>query len=54
MASMRKERRGNRRRDEVRRFAMAFAGTELDLDPELEAAATKELCRFFEEEDEAG
>jgi hypothetical protein len=49
-----RERRRARRRDEVRQFAMACAGTELDLDPELEAAATDELRRFYEEEDEAG
>lgn len=48
-----RERRRARRRDEVRRFAMACAGSGLDLDPDLEAAATEELSRFYEEEDEA-
>jgi len=47
------ERMRVRRRAEVRRFAMEHAGTELDLDPELEAAATAELQRLDEEEDEA-
>jgi len=48
-----RERRRARRRDEVRRFAMACAGSDLDLDPELEAAAAEELSRFYEEEGEA-
>jgi hypothetical protein len=47
-----RDRRRTRRREEVRRFAMEYAGTELDLDPELEAAATEELRRFYKEEDE--
>jgi hypothetical protein len=46
------ERRRAKRRAEVRRFALAHAGTELDLDPELEVAATAELSRFYEDEDE--
>ncbi len=46
------ERRRARRRAEVRRFAMEYGGSELDLDPELEAAATAELRRFYEEENE--
>ncbi len=48
-----RERRRARRRAEVRRFAMEHGGSDLDLDPELEAAATAELRRFYEEEDEA-
>ncbi len=47
-----RERGRARRRAEVRRFAMEHAATELDLDPKLEAAATAELRRFYEEEDE--
>lgn len=47
------ERRRARRREEIRQFALACAGTGLDLDPELEAAATEELRRFFEDEDAA-
>lgn len=46
------ERRRTRRRAEVRRFAMECAGTALDLDPELESAATEELRQFYEEGDE--
>jgi hypothetical protein len=38
-----RDRRRTRRREEVRRFAMESAGTELDLDPELEAATTEEI-----------
>lgn len=49
-----RERRRGRRREEVRRFALEHAGTELDLDPELENAASAELRRFYEGEDEAG
>lgn len=48
------ERRRAQRREEIRRFAEACAGTELDLDPDLEAAATEELQRLYEGEDEAG
>jgi len=48
-----RERRRARRRDEVRRFAMENAGSDLDLDPELEAVATEELSRFYEGEHEA-
>ena len=33
---------------------MAHAGTELDVDPGLEAAGAEELQRFFEDEDDAG
>ena len=33
--------------------AAEHGGSELDLDPELEAAATAELRRFYEGEDEA-
>lgn len=47
------DRRRARRKEEIRRFAMEHAGTELDLDPDLEAASTEELRRFYEEEDEA-
>ncbi|MEE8523266.1 MAG: hypothetical protein V3T72_04985 [Thermoanaerobaculia bacterium] len=46
------ERQRARRRAEVRRFAMEGAGTDLDLDPELEGAGTEELRRFYEEGDE--
>ena len=42
------ERRRSRRREEVRRFALEHASGELDLDPELEAASTEELERFYE------
>lgn len=49
-----RERRRTRRREEIREFAQACAGGQLDLDPQLEAAATEELRRFYEEEDEAG
>ncbi len=48
-----RERRRIRRREQVRRFAMESAGTELDLDPALEAAAADELRCFYGEEDEA-
>lgn len=48
-----RERRRARRREEVRRFAMEHAGSELDLDPELEDAATEELQRFYQDHDEA-
>ncbi len=48
-----RERRRARRRAEVRRFAMEHGGSELDLEPELEAAATAELRRFYEGDDEA-
>ena len=48
-----RERQRARRRAEVRRFAMEYAGSDLDLDTELERAATEELGKFFaEEEDE--
>ncbi len=46
-----RERRRARRRAEVRRFAMEHSGSELDLDPELEAAATAELRRFYKEDE---
>ncbi len=48
-----RERRRTRRNDDVRKFAMEHSGSEVDLDPELEGAAAEELCRFYEEEDEA-
>ena len=48
-----RQRRRERRREEVRRFAMEHAGSELDLDPELESAAEEELHLFYEDEDEA-
>lgn len=47
------ERRREIRREEVRRFALEHAGTDLDLDPALEAAAVEELRLFYGEEDEA-
>ena len=42
-----------RRRDDVRKFATTYAGSELDLDPELEDAAAEELSRLYEGEYEA-
>ena len=48
------ERRRARRQEEVRQFAIAHAGTKLDLDVELDDAATEDLRRFYEGEDEAG
>ncbi len=47
------DRRRTLRRAEIRRFATACAGTEFDLDQELEAAAIQDLSRFCEEDDEA-
>lgn len=47
-------RRKARRREEIRQFATACAGTEFDLDTELEAAAVEDLRYFYGEEDEAG
>ena len=49
-----RERRRARRREEIRRFAISHARTELDLDIELDSAATEELQRFYEGKDEAG
>lgn len=49
-----RSRRKERRREAVRQFAMACAGTETDLDSELEAAADEELQRFYGDEDAAG
>jgi len=46
------QRRRERRRDEVRQFATKYAGSDLDLDPDLESAAAEELSRFFEDEHE--
>lgn len=46
------ERGRARRREEIRDFAQACAGTELDLDPDLEAEAAEELQRLYEGEDE--
>jgi len=46
------QRRTERRREEVRRFATTYAGSDLDLDPDLEGAAAEELSRFFEDEHE--
>ncbi len=48
-----RERRRARRRADVRHFAMETGGSELDLDPDLEAVATAELQQFYEQEDEA-
>lgn len=42
-----RERQRELRREEVRRFALEHAGTDLDLDPDLEAAATQELRHFY-------
>ena len=47
-----KERRRIRRREEIRKFALAAAGTSLDLDPDLESSAAEELKSFYEAEDE--
>lgn len=44
-----RERQRELRREEIWRFALKHAGT--DLDPVLEAAATEELRRFYGEED---
>ena len=41
------ERRRERRREEIQRFAQACAGTELDIDSSLEASAREELQRFY-------
>ncbi len=46
------QRRRERRREEVRQFAVKHAGSDLDLDPDLEAEATEELNRLFEDEHE--
>jgi hypothetical protein len=45
------QRRRARVRDEVRRFALASAGTELDFDVELEGAAAEQLRAFDEDVD---
>ena len=42
----------DRRRDEVRRFALEHAGGEYDLNPELESVAAEELRRFDEDDRE--
>ncbi len=44
------QRRRERRREEVRKFALKHAGSTLDLEPELEVAATEELVRVFDED----
>jgi len=41
-----RERRRKRLRQEIRRFALAAAGSRADLDPELEASAVEELGRL--------
>jgi hypothetical protein len=46
-----KERQRARRQEEIRRFAEANAGNELDFDQELGAAAWQELDRFNEDDD---
>ena len=42
----------DRRRDDVRRFALGHAGGEYDLDPVLESVAAEELRRFDEDDRE--
>jgi tRNA(Ser,Leu) C12 N-acetylase TAN1 len=46
-----KERQRIRRLEEIRRFAEAHAGSELDIDHDLEAAAEEEFDRISEDED---
>ena len=46
------QRRREHRRDEIRQFATEYAGSALDLDSDLEVAATEELSRLFEGERE--
>ena len=47
------ERRSSRRREEIRQFAQACAGTELDIVSSLEASATEDLQQFYGRENEA-
>ena len=49
-----RDRQRESRRAEVRRYAEEHANTEFDLDTEVEAAATTELQRLYEDEDAAG
>lgn len=49
-----RERRRVRRREAIQQFATAHAGTELDLDADLAAAAGEALERFYEGDGEAG
>ncbi len=44
------KRRRDRLDEEIYRFAMTWGGTEIDLDPELEQAATEELLRLDDDE----
>ncbi len=44
------KRRRARLEEEIYRYATAHAGTEADLDPELEQAATEELLRLDDDE----
>lgn len=46
------QRKRERRREEVRQFAVKHAGSDLDLDSDLEAAATEELSRLYEDDRE--
>jgi hypothetical protein len=46
-----RQQRRDRRRDEIRQFAMEHAGGEYDLDPVLESVAAEELRRFDDEDD---
>jgi len=48
-----RERERQRRRDEVRRFAIEHAGGEYDLDPALESIAAEELRGFDEDPHES-
>ena len=41
--------RRDRRKEEVRRFALEHAGGEYDLDPVLESVAADEFCEFDED-----
>jgi hypothetical protein len=43
-------RRRVRLEEEIYQFAMAHGGTEIDLDPQLEQAATEELLRLDDDE----
>ena len=53
LATWLEDRRRQRRREEIRRFASEQAAGEYDLDPALEAAAAEELVRFDEDDDAA-
>ncbi len=44
------KRRRARLEEEIHRFATTYGGTEVDLDPQLEQAATEELLRLDDDE----